>query len=178
MKPEEIDQKIGMPDVEQEWRRFERDVIDQPRLAPARRPWMSRAAAIGWVGLVSSLALAATWYLHHDAVAPDAPVAVSAPAPSASVGDSELEPEEEALLSCWDETAGMYVFDNQELQLVVEALGLLYDVVPVFVNDEARHLRLYIRIVPQERSLDEIVTLLNTFQHIRMRLEDGQLIIE
>lgn len=178
MKPEELDQKIGMPDVESEWRRFEREVIDQPRLAPVRRPWMSRAAAIALVCVVSGLALAATFYLRHDPVVADVPVAIPLPEQTSSTSDSELEPEEDELLSCWDESAGMYVFDNKELQLIAEALGLLYPIEPVFLNEEARHLRLYFSIVPQERSIEEVVTLLNTFQHVRMRLEDGKLIIE
>lgn len=188
MKPEEIDQRIGMPDIEAEWRRFERDVIGQPSMtdgsrpgvppAPGARRWMSRAAAIALTCVVSGLVLAATYYLRHDRVAAIAPTTVSIPGQPATTDDSEITPEEDELLSCWDEEAGMYVFDNQELQLVAEALTMLYAVEPVFVNDEARHLRLYLSIVPRERSIEEIVTLLNTFHHVRMHLEDGKLIIE
>lgn len=172
MKPEEIDQKIGMPDVEAEWRRFEREVIDQPR------PWMSRAAAIVLVCVMSSLALAATFYLYHRPVADDASVTAPIPQLPALAEDSELESEETELLSCWDETSAMYVFDNKELQLIVEALCLLYPVEPVFLNDEARHIRLYISIAPQEKNIEEIVTLLNTFNHVQMHLEGNKLIIE
>lgn len=178
MKPEDIDRMIGMPDIDAEWRRFERDVIDAPRLARTSRPWMGRAAAIALVCVVSSLALAATWYLWHKPVATDAPTITSIPEQPAPTEDCELEPEEIELLACWDETAGMYVFDNQELQLIAEALSMMYPVEPVFVNEEARHIRLYFSIVPQERSIEEIVALLNTFHHVRLRLEDGKLLIE
>ena len=178
MKTEEIDKKIGMPDVDEEWSRFERNVIDQPRLATSTHSWMSRAAAIALICVVSGLVLAASFYLYRKPVAPDTPMTITVPEQPASAYDCELEPVEAVLLSCWDEAAGMYVFDNKELQLIAEALSLLYPVEPVFLNDEARHIRLYISIAPGEKSIEEIVTLLNTFYHVRMRLEDDRLIIE
>lgn len=190
MKSEEIDKKIGMPDIEAEWQRFEHDVIDQHRptsisqpcetRATGSRSWMGRAAAILLVCVVTGLVWAATRYLHTEPVIADTPIAVNTPATMTLTDDDDCEvtPEEDELLSCWDKEEGMYVFDNKELQLVVDALRLMYDVSPVFVNEESRHIRLYFTIVPQERSIEEMVTILNTFYHVKMRLDEDKLIIE
>lgn len=180
MKTEEIDKKIGMPDIEEQWTRFEREVMDQPRLTPSARPWMSRAAAIILACcLVSGLVLAATLYMRHDPVAADAPMVATITEEQPSASDCEIQPEEEdRLLSCWDDAAGVYVFDNQELQLVAEALSMLYPVEPVFANDEVRHIRLYFSIDPQKDSIEEIVTRLNTFYHVQMYLDGKRLIIQ
>lgn len=190
MKTEEIDKKIGMPDIEEEWKRFEHDIIDQPQITPishsykdraiSSRSWMGRAAAILLICIVTGLVWAATRYLHTEPVIADTPIAVNTPATMTLTDDDDCEvtPEEDELLSCWDKEAGMYVFDNKELQLIVEALRLLYPIDPMFVNEESRHIRLYFTIVPQERSIEEIVTILNTFHHVKLHLEEDKLIIE
>ena len=60
MKQQDIDKKIGMPDVDKEWTRFEREVIDQK--TTSRKPFY-------WgIGIAASIALVAGVYLlNHDA---------------------------------------------------------------------------------------------------------------
>ena len=60
MKQQDIDKKIGMPDVDAEWARFEREVIDQK--TTSRKP-------LYWgIGIAASIALVTgIFLLNHDA---------------------------------------------------------------------------------------------------------------
>lgn len=60
MKQQDIDKKIGMPDVDKEWARFEHEVIDQK--TTSRKP-------LYWgIGIAASIALVAgIFLLNHDA---------------------------------------------------------------------------------------------------------------
>ena len=60
MKQQDIDKKIGMPDVDKEWAQFEREVIDQK--TTSRKP-------LYWgIGIAASIALVAgIFLLNHDA---------------------------------------------------------------------------------------------------------------
>ena len=55
MRREDIDKKIGMPDVDAEWAKFEREVIGQPKAS--RKP-------LYWgVGIAASITLVAGIFL-------------------------------------------------------------------------------------------------------------------
>ena len=57
MKTEDIDKKIGMPDVDEEWAKFEREVIGE-ETKPKKR------VLVGWtVGIAASIALLAGFFL-------------------------------------------------------------------------------------------------------------------
>lgn len=68
MKQEYIDKKIGMPDVDAEWAKFEREVIGQPKAS--RKP-------LCWgIGIAASIALVAGIFLFgHDAEVPQQTIA-------------------------------------------------------------------------------------------------------
>lgn len=54
MKTEDIDKKIGMPDVDEEWARFEREVLGEEETKPQKRVF------VGWtIGIAASIALLA-----------------------------------------------------------------------------------------------------------------------
>lgn len=60
MKQQDIDKKIGMPDVDKEWVRFEHEVIDQKTT--------SRKSLYWGIGIAASIALVAgIFLLNHDA---------------------------------------------------------------------------------------------------------------
>lgn len=175
MKPEEIDKKIGMPDIEKEWTRFEREVIDMPQLRPQQPRWIRRVAAVVLVGILSGIALAATFYLRH-ASGPSPEDAVSS-REEAVVMEAEVASGHDDLTTYYDDQNKTLVFDDVELQTIALCLAHKYGVEPVFVNEESRHVRFYVSI-PADKGIEEIVSLLNNFQHVQMRLEDGQLIIQ
>lgn len=68
MKQEDIDKKIGMPDVDAEWAKFEREFIGQPRA--------SRKPLYYGIGIAASIALIAGIFLFgHDAKEPQQTIA-------------------------------------------------------------------------------------------------------
>ena len=58
MKTEDIDKKIGMPDVNEEWAKFEREVLGEEETKPQKRVF------VGWaIGIAASIALLAGIFL-------------------------------------------------------------------------------------------------------------------
>ena len=58
MKTEDIDKKIGMPDVDEEWARFEREVLGEEETKSRKRVF------VGWtIGIAASIALLAGIFL-------------------------------------------------------------------------------------------------------------------
>ena len=53
MKREDIDKKIGLPDVDEEWARFEREVIG----TSAKPSWRRVATWAGGIGIAAAIAL-------------------------------------------------------------------------------------------------------------------------
>lgn len=175
MKTEEIDRKIGMPDVDQEWARFEREVIDAPRITPQPRHWTSRAAAIALACVLGGLAVAATLLMRRPS---ETRAGAEASRPAVATASAvETAMDDEAVDACYDEQQEAFVFDDVELQHIARYLEREYSVEAVFVNDEARHVRFYVTLSGHQ-SLLEIVELLNNFQHVQLRLDGQRLIIE
>lgn len=176
MKTEDIDRKIGMPDVEQEWARFRHEVIDTPRIAPSQHGgWHSRAAAITLACVLSGLAIAATLIMRGRTE--NRAVAHTSQQVAASASTTTTEMNEEAAVACYDEQNEALVFDDVELHDIARYLEYEYGVEAVFLNDETRHLRFYVTL-SRHQSLAEIVELLNNFQHVQLRLEGQRLIIQ
>ena len=68
-------------------------------------------------------------------------------------------------------------FDNIELQRIVAILCEYYGVEARYENEDAKHLRLYVRI-DKTKSIDEVVEFLNHFDKVSMEVHDNQLIIK
>ena len=178
MTTEEIDKKIGMPDIDQEWARLKREVIDAPQLTRQPRRRWSRAAVIALVCALGGLVLAATLGMRKEKSAPvETTVSTEADAAPASISTAVEVLAEEAAAGHFDEGAQAWVFDDVELQTIAHCLEQTYGVEAVFANEEARHVRLYVTL-PREKGLEGIVELLNSLHHVQLRLEEGQLIIQ
>ena len=74
MKREDIDKKIGMPDVDAEWAKFEREVIGKDT---KRKPWRVAAWA-GGIGIAAAIALLFVLNMGKDEVA-DQPLVAQQP---------------------------------------------------------------------------------------------------
>lgn len=162
MKTEDIDRRIGMPDIDAEWKKFEQEVIGT---SPARVCFhLSRAAAVIIVVLgVSLTALASAYFLRvMPARKPPQPSVAAVPDTVRSV---EAEPDT------------VFVFDNVEMASIAAILGSYYGLEPRFKDEKAKHVRLYARIRKSE-SIDEVTALLNNFRKVKLTVRDGQLIIE
>lgn len=162
MKTEDIDRRIGMPDIDAEWKKFEQEVICT---SPARVGFhLSRAAAIVIVVLGVSLTALASAYLLRVAPARKAPQQTVVAVPD-TVCSVEAEPDT------------VFVFDNVEMESIARTLGDYYGLEPQFRDEKAKHVRLYARIAKSE-SIDEVTALLNNFRKVKMTVRDGHLIIE
>ena len=81
MKQEDIDKKIGMPDVDAEWAKFDREVIGQPKALRKSLYW--------GIGIAASIALVAGIFLFgHDAEEPQQTIAQQTP-PTKQIASAE-----------------------------------------------------------------------------------------
>lgn len=170
---ENIDKRIKMPDIDQEWKRFEREVIGQQEPDIAPRHWWSRAAVIAVI-VSLTLVAGATGYLlvsHADLQ----PEAVSEPQEQPTAPFATEEPVQ--VTEYLDQTADEWTFDNVAMSEIARCLHEQYGVEVTFGNEAARHIRLYVSF-GRDQSLSEVIALLNNLQKVQLRLEDNHLIIE
>lgn len=172
MKTEEIDRRIGMPDIDKEWAKFEEQAFRPTRNV---KLWNRAAVVIGVVFGLSAVAMASILLLEHaepektiesSVETPVNPEKLSAVASQADIIVTDS-------LTIDNET---FRFDNVEMQTIAEALGEYYQVEPVFENDDARRLRLYVQI-EKSKSIEQVVEFLNNFHKVQLRLEAGKLMI-
>lgn len=184
MKLEEIDQKIGMPDVDAEWAKFESEVIDSEAQTGQTHPqtrakhigWLSRAAAV--IGIVCCLSVAAwaTVYVVRTVKGIHYPQSTSVEQPVSPTADAKTLVASMTNDSITvDDTA--FKFDNIELHRIVTILCEYYGVEARYENEDAKYLRLYVRI-DKTKSIDEVVEFLNHFDKVSMEVNDNQLIIK
>lgn len=184
MKLEEIDQKIGMPNIDAEWAKFESEVIESEALSGQTRPkalakhvgWLSRAAAV--IGIVCCLSVAtwATVYIVKTVKGNHTPETTTVEQPVSPTDDANPLVTNVANDSISvDDTA--LRFDNIELQRIVAILCEYYGIEARYENEDAKHLRLYVRI-DKTKSIDEVVEFLNHFDKVSMEVHDNQLIIK
>lgn len=64
-----------------------------------------------------------------------------------------------------EESPKVINFDNEELQAMLSQIALFYHVKVSYANDAVRHIRLHFKW-NQANSLDDVITLLNSFQQI------------
>lgn len=164
MKTEDIDRRIGMPDIDAEWTKFEQEVIGT---TPRRTGFhMSRAAAIVIVVLgMSVTALASAYFLGVM------PSRRAVREPEALVPDTVCDGRDVP------DSVAVFFFDNEEMLTIAATLGSYYDLVPQFRDEKAKHVRLYARI-PKSDDITEVTTLLNNFKKVKLSIHDGRLIVE
>jgi hypothetical protein len=164
------DDTIGAPDVEQEYARFIADRQIKTRTI-ALIKWRKIAAAIAALLVVSGLGYAA-YRLSRPTSEPSAqpqtvttaqPVKTIAPADTARQDTVKVAPKP-------------LLYNNVELQTIVNDLCAHYGVQATYENAEARHLRLYLQIAPGQ-SIDEVVELLNHFEKVNIEYQSNRLII-
>lgn len=68
------------------------------------------------------------------------------------------------------------LYDNVRLDSITQEIGRIYDVKVVFNNDMHKELRLYLRI-PEGKTINDVVAILNTFEYFKVHIENGTLII-
>ncbi len=169
---EDIDRRIDMPDVDAEWARFEREVIGNASVGPSENPRrlrLPRAAAIAALVIgISLTAWASVWIVR---------VVIPARRAAAVSAADTRNRDTLATLATPADTLALFVFENVDMQTIARTLGEHYGVEPVFRDEALKSVRLYARI-EKNKSLDEVVALLNHFKKVRLSVTDGKLIID
>ena len=69
------------------------------------------------------------------------------------------------------------VYEDAELATILSELATFYQVEPVFMKEETKHLRLYFTWY-KKQTIDDIVDTFNKFERIHITREDEKLIVE
>lgn len=68
-------------------------------------------------------------------------------------------------------------FEDAELQQIADSLSAFYNVTPVFLQQQMRHLRLFYEW-NQRSNISEVVSEINHFDHINITLQGDSIIIK
>ena len=179
MKTEDIDRKIGMPDIDMEWAKFKKEVIEtsEEKNIVESGKWKvnsmiwSRAAMITGIIMGVSLITLASIYLYSTPQEKTEPqktgseMAVTAPVQEIIKTDTLTINRE------------VFKFDNIEMKIIAKKIGDYYGKQIVFENEEAKHVRLYIQI-EKSKSIEEIVEFMNNFKKVHLTIEGEQIYIK
>jgi hypothetical protein len=176
MKTEDIDRKIGMPDIDMEWAKFEKEVIEasEEKNKVESGKWKvnsmiwSRAAMITGIIMGVSLITLASIYLYSTPQEKTEPqktgseMAVTAPVLEIIKTDTLTINRE------------VFKFDNIEMKTIAKKIGDYYGKQIVFETEEAKHVRLYIQI-EKTKSIEEVVEFMNNFKKVHLTIEGNSI---
>ena len=172
-------QTLQTPDIEAEWKRFEKN---HPMSERKHRFWlagiMSRniAATIA-IAIVSFTAVAAIVGIginhlnqRHEA---------SRPADARTeYAEAIAEPDSvKSVEAVKDKIPEIIVFDNEPLETIVDRIAGYYGCKVEFGNEASKSLRLYFRW-DQENTLEEVVGRLDNFEQIHIVIKDNTIKID
>lgn len=162
------------PDVEAEWRQFEKRHKKRPLIFA----WThNRAAAIA-VCVLTSLAAVAIGIAVSTSVAdrntdPE-PAAVIESQPATHANTTETVPAVADTVTC---VADTILFENEPLSTIMSVISDRYGVQVKYTDPATAELRLFYRL-NTSLSLDDIVARLNTFEHINITIKDDVLTVD
>ena len=175
MKTEDIDRKIGMPDIDMEWAKFEKEVIDaseekskmESRKWKVNSNWSRAAMFTGIIMGVSLIALASIYFY---------------PTPKQETETKKDVAEQIAAVQHTEEiktdtltiNREVFKFDNIEMKTIAKKIGDYYGKQIVFENEEAKHVRLYIQI-EKTKSIEEVVEFMNNFKKVHLTIEGNSI---
>ena len=145
--------------VDAEWEHFRR------KHYPTGKAWRKVAAIIIGILMMSGLSLAAVRFIGSRSESTQAE-----PVPESNVSFRQQQ-------AFTDEADTVYSFKDAELQEILSALTTHYQLHTEYRNDQARHVRLYIKWNKTE-TVQTMVESLNRFEKVNIKLADGLLIVE
>lgn len=175
MKTEDIDRKIGMPDIDMEWAKFEKEVIDASEEKSKMESgkwevnsnWSRAAMFIGIIMSVSLIALASIYFY---------------PTPKQETENKKDVAEQIVAVQHTEEiktdtltiNREVFKFDNIEMKTIAKKVGDYYGKQIIFENEEAKHVRLYIQI-EKTKSIEEVVEFMNNFKKVHLTIEGNSI---
>ena len=183
MKTEDIDRKIGMPDIDMEWAKFEKEVIEASEEKSKRysvkykvdrvkwrvdsRIWSHAAMITGIIMSVSLITLASI-YLYST------PQEKTEPQETGSEMAVTVPVQEIIKTDTLTINREVFKFDNIEMKTIAKKIGDYYGKQIVFENEDAKHVRLYIQI-EKTKSIEEVVEFMNNFKKVHLTIEDNSI---
>ena len=153
---------VSQEQIDQAWQRFEKRHPRRPN-----RSILKIAASFIGILLLSGIAVAAI--LHTTK--PEAPVTETTKTEVRT--DNETSPATTASV----QEPHTVIFENTELQQIIDSLAIYYKVKPYYRRESSRQLRLYYEW-DQHNSIAEITELLNNFEQVSISLKGDSIIIE
>lgn len=150
--------------VEDEWKSFEQQHFPQHN-----RQWLKMAASFIGILMLSGIALAAVHIIgNHDETHGN-----TVKTTSTATTVQTVEEERETAKA----TPHTVVFEDAELQQIVDSLTYYYQVKPTYRNDSIRHLRFYYEW-DQHNSIGDIASQISNFDHVSISMKGDSIIIE
>ncbi|MCD8203439.1 MAG: DUF4974 domain-containing protein [Prevotella sp.] len=170
------DNEVAVPDVGEEWNRFAE--MQGMRIHSHWQGWhgwsIRKNVAVACIGilLISGLSFATVRVVNNNRKA-DA-------VEETTVDDKEaVEAEETVVEKEKTDTvsAKPIVYDNVELQTIMEDVSAKYGVSVVYNSDKAKHIRLYLNL-DSDMTIDDVVEMLGHFENFRVSRLDETITIE
>ena len=154
-------------DVDAAWQKFNQKIQPQQHSFG----WMKIAASFIGVLLVSGIAFAAIQILRYTQQhTPKTEEVINTPK-SANVTPADT------LTTDTIATPQPIIYDNIPLEKMLPEIAAHYDAKVTFVNDEARQLRFRFVWNPQ-KGIDQMVSDLNQFERLTVKLKDNEITVE
>lgn len=156
------DARKEMIDVDDAWNRFEF------RQHSARRYSLLKVAA-SVIGILFACAFAYAASVRLGIVSNPFQKEIAIKAKTTAVAIAKKDSAQDTLTRMIpkkaDETPKVINFDDEELEAILSQMAVFYHVKVSYANDVIRHIRLHFKW-NQANSLDDVITLLNSFQQI------------
>ena len=162
-------------DADQWWKEIEH----QPRRKSSSRYLLKMVASFLGIILVTTLAYAAVikWHwLGNNRPGPETITTVPA-APPAIVDSSRKATVKDTVSTPMPSPAKVIVFDNQSLSEILSQMATYYHLNLTFMNAQVKGIRLHFEW-NQQKSIDENIRLLNSFEKINILREGNRLKVE
>ncbi len=156
------DARKEMIDVEDAWSRFE------SRQHPARR-YAPMKIAVSVIGILFACAFAYAASVKLGIVSNPFQKEIAVKTKTAAVATAKKDSMKDTLTRTMpkkaEESPKVINFDDEELERILSQIAAFYHVKVSYINDDVRHIRLHFKW-NQANSLDDVITLLNSFQQI------------
>lgn len=174
MTRDDIDKKIGMPDVDVEWKKFEQE--NRSLFVGNRRDFSLRkiAAMLVAVLMLTGLSYAAVRTSFFTKGWDEAPSNSPKRENSQAVPTHSLTGQESP---SGELEGGFILFQDARLDSILMQIDPYYKVESRFADEDLRSIRLLFKWQKQH-SLDEVLLRLNGFERFQIRREENTLIVE
>ncbi len=175
MKNEEVDKKIGMPDVDAEWKRFRKEVIMAPSNVHSGMSLHKIAAILVVALMLTGLGYAAvrtsffTQGWNEDVE--------QATEETSTANANQNTPHLGEVVKGAGQLDSLVLFNDVCLDSIMMHINQYYKVESRFADDNLRSVRLLFKW-NRQHSLDEVLQRLNGFERFQIRREENNLIVE